>query len=78
MIAGKVVPPKLACLKEVKLNPLFESTIIPVAMRKGQVSRFKFPFRNLVNCLYHGNKQEIEVEFQFMKTSAAFNFKDED
>jgi hypothetical protein len=70
LVAGRVQPPKIACLKETKSNLCGLIPIIPVAIRAGAVARFKLPFKNLVN------QQELDIEFQFVKTTAALNTRD--
>jgi len=73
MTMVRVKPPKITCLKEVSVGNS-SMTVIPVALKNGTeapMQKFKFPFKNLID-------QEVDVEFSFMKTSAAFNFFDED
>ena len=78
LVAGRTIAPKIYSIKEVKIEQCPFQTVIPVAVRRGAASKFKIPFKNLVNCIYHDSRQDIDVEFQFLQTSAAFNFKDSD
>ena len=70
LIAGKLVPPKLQCLKEINSKGLEGVKIIPIALRRGPVAKLKLPFRGLVK-----QYPEQEIEFSFLKTSAAFENK---
>ena len=69
MVAGKVEVPKLVCLKEMALLGDHSQKIIPLAVKKiasQPIQKFRFPFKNM-------SLSDSEVEFQFMKTCAAFN-----
>ena len=67
LLTGRVEVPKLVCLKEIKQ---YEVNYIPIALKRGgqqfQIQKFRIPYRNQ-------GTQDLDVEFQFMRTSAAFN-----
>ena len=72
LLSGKVRVPKIVCLKELR-NSEFGIKMMPLAVKKGfqQIQRFKIPFKNL-------SSMDFDVEFQFMKTSAAINSSDKE
>lgn len=68
LLAGKVQNPKISCIKEIFLED-HGLRVMPLAVKKGfqqQIQRFKIPFKNTTS-------MDMEVEFQFMKTSAVIN-----
>ena len=68
LLAGKVEVPKIQCMKEIFLEE-HGMRVMPLAVKKGyqpQIQRFKIPFKNTTS-------MDVEVEFQFMKTSAVIN-----
>lgn len=67
LTAGRLLPPKLHCLKQINIPELGDVNVIPVALRRGPVQRFKLPFKGLISQF-----PELEYEFSFLKTSASF------
>lgn len=68
LLAGKVQVPKISCMKEIFLED-HGLKVMPLAVKKGfqqQIQRFKIPFKNTTS-------MDVDVEFQFMKTSAVIN-----
>ena len=70
LVAGRIIQPRLHCLKEVNPGEDSNLKVIHIALKRGPVQKFKLPFKGLAKEI-----SEMDVEFSFLRTSAQIGKK---
>lgn len=66
LVAGRLLQPKIHCLKQIMPLQIQGVNVIPIALRRGPLQKFKLPFRGVIN-----NYHELDIDFNFAQTSAS-------
>lgn len=70
LLAGKLLPPRMSCIKAVMPFKNAEINVIRIAIKSGPVQKFKIPFKGIEK-----NYPEMDIDFTFEPTSAVVSNK---